>query len=377
MIPALSPDFGPFQGRTWLNAAHQGPLPRAARRAIQAATRMKVRPARLPDDAFWEVPRRLREALAKLIGASSESIALTNSTTYGINVVAQGFDFRHSGDEVLLVDGDFPATVLPWLARRDITVRFLRGTRGRIDPDLLEANLTPRTRVFCTSWVFSFYGSALDLAALAEVCRRREVLFVVNGSQGVGTRDISVESGIDVLSACGFKWLCGPYATGFCWLSEAALERIDYPLPNWLRNQEAGGLSQEMDYHLPHDRGASAYDVFCTANFLNFMPWTAAIEELLSLGIAAVARHNQRLVDLLITGLPPGFQLLSPAAEPERSTLAFISHKDPDRNPRVMEMLARARLDVALREGNIRVSPHLYNSSYDIEALLQVLASAA
>lgn len=114
MIPALSRDFGPFQGRTWLNAAHQGPLPRAARLAIQAATRMKVRPARLPDDAFWEVPRRLRAALAKLIGARTESIALTNSTTYGINVVAQGFDFRHGGDEVLLVDGDFPATVLPW-----------------------------------------------------------------------------------------------------------------------------------------------------------------------------------------------------------------------------------------------------------------------
>ena len=377
MIPALSPDFGPFQGRTWLNAAHQGPLPRAARRAIQAATRMKVRPARLPDDAFWEVPRRLREALAKLIGASTESIALTNSTTYGINVVAQGFDFRHSGDEVLLVDGDFPATVLPWLARRDITVRFLRGTRGLIDPDLLEANLGPHTRVFCTSWVFSFYGSALDLTALAEVCRRRGVLFVVNGSQGVGTREISVESGIDVLSACGFKWLCGPYATGFCWLSEAALERIHYPLPNWLRNQEGGGLSQEMDYHLPHQHGASAYDVFCTANFLNFMPWTAAIEELLSLGIVAVARHNQRLVDLLISRLPPGFELLSPAAEPERSTLAFISHKDPGRNQRIMRLLARARIDVALREGNIRVSPHLYNSSSDIEALLQVLASAA
>lgn len=377
MIPALSRDFGPFQGRTWLNVAHQGPLPRAARLAIQAATRMKVRPARLPDDAFWEVPRRLREALAKLIGARTESIALTNSTTYGINVVAQGFDFRHGGDEVLLVDGDFPATVLPWLARRDIRVRFLRGTRGRIDPDLLEANLGPHTRVFCTSWVFSFYGTALDLTALAQVCRRRGVLFVVNGSQGVGTRELSVESGIDVLSACGFKWLCGPYATGFCWLSEAALEDIHYPLPNWLHNQHGGRLSQEMDYQLPHQHGGAAYDVFCTANFLNFMPWTAAIEEVLSAGISAVAGHNQRLVDLLISRLPDGFQLLSPAAEPERSTLVYISHRDRGKNGRIVDALARAHIDVALREGNIRVSPHLYNSSLDIEALLEVLASAA
>jgi cysteine desulfurase / selenocysteine lyase len=377
MIPALSPVFGPFQGRTWLNAAHQGPLPRSARRAIHSATRMKVRPARLPDDAFWDVPRRLREALAKLVGARAESIALTNSTTYGINVVAQGFAFGHSRDEVLLVDGDFPATVLPWLARRDIKVRFLRGTRGRIDPDLLEANIGPRTRVFCTSWVFSFYGSALDLTALAQVCRRRGVLFVVNGSQGVGTREISVESGIDVLSSCGFKWLCGPYATGFCWLSEAALEGIDYPLPNWLRNQQGGGLSQEMDYQLPRQHSAAAYDVFCTANFLNFMPWTAAVDELLSVGISVIARHNQRLVDRLVSGLPDAFELLSPAAEPERSTLVFVTHKDHGRNQRIVEALARARIDVALREGNIRVSPHLYNSSADIESLLEVMASAA
>jgi len=107
------------------------------------------------------------------------------------------------------------------------------------------------------------------------------------------------------------------------------------------------------------------------------MPWTAAIEELLSLGIAAVARHKQRLVDLLISRLPTGFELLSPAAGPQRSTLVFISHRDPGRNQRIMRMLASARIDVALRERNIRVSPHLYNSSTDIEALLQVLASAA
>lgn len=231
--------------------------------------------------------------------------------------------------------------------------------------------------MFCTSWVFSFYGTALDLTALAQVCRRRGVLFVVNGSQGVGTRELSVESGIDVLSACGFKWLCGPYATGFCWLSEAALEGVHYPLPNWLHNQEGGGLSQEMHYQLPHQEGGAAYDVFCTANFLNFMPWTAAIEEVLAHGISAVAGHNQSLVDLLISRLPEGFELLSPAAGPERSTLVFISHKERSRNHRVVDALARARIDVAVREGNIRVSPHLYNSSLDIEALLEVLASAA
>src|SRR2546430_596036 len=90
-----------------------------------------------------------------------ESIVLKNSTTYRINVVAQGFDFRLSGDEVLLIDGDFPPP-------------SYRGWRAGT---LRSASyLGPHTRVFCTSWVFSFYGSALDLTGLAEVCRRRGVL---------------------------------------------------------------------------------------------------------------------------------------------------------------------------------------------------------
>ena len=112
----LSDQFGPFDGRIWLNAAHQGPLPSSAQRAASAALEMKISPHQLPDEAFWDVPDRLRRTLAHLVDAEPAQIALTNSTSYGINVIAQGLDLR-DGDEVLVVKGDFPATVLPWLAR--------------------------------------------------------------------------------------------------------------------------------------------------------------------------------------------------------------------------------------------------------------------
>src|SRR4029450_13497081 len=95
--------------------------------------------------------------------------------------LVRGVDWR-AGDEVLLVDGAFPATIVPWLplAERGVRVRLLRPQGGVLDADQLAAELTPATRLFCTSWVFSFTGYAVDLAALGQVCRRAGVTFAVN-----------------------------------------------------------------------------------------------------------------------------------------------------------------------------------------------------
>src|SRR5256885_15758405 len=89
----LSPEFGPFLGRIWMNCAHQGPLPRGAREAALAAVEMKFRPAGLADELFVDVPARLRVALASLVGGAPEQVALTNSTSYGFDILARGLQW--------------------------------------------------------------------------------------------------------------------------------------------------------------------------------------------------------------------------------------------------------------------------------------------
>jgi cysteine desulfurase/selenocysteine lyase len=180
------------------------------------------------------------------------------------------------------------------------------------------------------------------------------------------------ETPIDAVSACGFKWLCGPYATGLCWLGAELRERLHYPLPNWLRLQEKGGLN----YELPAEETADAYDVFCTANFLDYMPWTAAVEQLLSLGIDTIAAHDHALVERLVSGLPQDYRLLSPQGGPAHSTLVFASHAQRERNSDVLAKLVAAGIDIALREDDLRFAPHLYNSTDDIDRTLDVLAEA-
>ena len=288
LLAGVADDFGPFANRTWLNCSHQGPLPRVAVRAIAEAIAMKVSPHRLADSrVFSDVPVQLRRVLARLISVDSDDIILGNSTSYGLNLLANGIRWC-DGDEVLLVRGDFPATIFPWLPLQEcgVSIRFMEPSGPGIDPAQLDACLTPRTRLFCATWVHSFTGYAIDEVGLADVLKDRNTLFVLNASQGLGYRPLDpIKAGVDAVTSCGFKWLCGPYGTGFCWIRPKVRASMRQTQGYWLANLTADDLRGEFAYEIRPDLGARAYDVFCTANFLNFLPWTRSVAYLLDKGI--------------------------------------------------------------------------------------------
>ena len=90
-----------------------------------------------------------------------------------------------------------------------------------------------------------------------------------------------------------------------------------------------------------------------------------------------IADHNQALVSRLIDGLDDTkYRLLSPREGVMRSTLAIVSHRQAERNFAIREALAAGGVFVALREGNLRLSPHLYNSHADIDRALEALNAA-
>lgn len=372
----MTGDFGDFEGRAWLNCAHQGPLPLAAVRAAEQALADKAAPHRIRDDDFAEVPSRLKDALGRVAGVPASEVILGNSTSYGLQLLVQGVDWRQ-GDEVLLVDGDFPATIVPWLplAERGVRVRLLRPEGGTLDAGQLAAELTSATRLFCCSWVFSFTGQTVDLAALGQVCRRAGVTFVVNGSQAVGAVPLDLAGlPVDALVSCGFKWLCGPYGTGFCWLRPDLLASLTHRPAYWLAHLAQDDLGQDTGYRLRDDLGAARYDLPGTANFLTFRPWTASVEYLLGKGIGKVAAHDQALVERFLQGLDPDrHRLVSPRQGPGRSALVVFGHRQAGRTPELHRRLTAAGVDVAFRRGNLRVSPHLYNTPADIDRALEAL----
>ena len=348
--------FGDFDGRIWLNAAHQGPLPLVAAEAAREALAAKLAPHRISDEAFTAVPQRLRNLLGRLIGASPEQIILGNSASWGLQVLANGLPWQ-PGDEVLVLADDFPATIFPWLVteRHGVTVRQLTLAEPVLTPDRLQRELSPRTKVVAVTWVRSATGHVTDVAALHEVTERSGVHLVLNVTQGLGALPFDVRRHpVAAITCSGFKWLCGPYATGFAWIRPDVLQTMHPAQAYWLALPDGVelDLSKEADHRLRDDLGARGYDVFGTANFLNFLPWTASLEYLLAQGIDAIAAHDQALVGQLAGLLgDSGYRLISPADPAKRAAIVVITATDPADNQPACRRLANASRSTSLADG--------------------------
>lgn len=366
--------------RSWLNSAHQGAIPRVAAEAARQAVDWKLRPQELTAERFASVPGRLRAALAEQISARPEDLFLSNGASHGLHLIANGMPLKR-GDDVLLMDGDFPSNILPWLRRRDegVSVRLLRPEGAVLEVDEIERALKRSTRLLCISWVHSFSGWAIEIEKIGELCRSRGVAFVVNGTQAIGQRACDLRKlPIDALVGAGWKWLCGPYGVGFGWLDDAFRRKLRPPQRYWLSQQTAEDLARAVDPTTvdPVD-SARRFDLFATANFFNFHAWAAAVELINRIGVDAITRHTQALVDQFVQGLDQRYQLFSPReANARRSSLILFSLEGDasgEETGRLYRELLQAGFDVAHRQGKIRVSPHLYNDRQTIERLLGFL----
>jgi len=374
----ISNEFGPFDGRTWFNTAHQGPLPRPALAALEEAVTMKLNPHRIEDRLFMDVPTACRNALARLIHASADDVVIGNSASYGLHLIANGFPWKHK-DEVLVADKDFPATVMPWLNQetRGVTVRYVRPADEVLQPSDLKAAISPSTRLFCASWVNPFCGARLDIAALGRLCRELGVWCVINASQAIGARELDLsQTPVDAVISCGYKWLCGPYGTGFAWIAPGLRGKLLPTQAYWLPMLWGrGGCLRH--YKLRQDLGARAFDVFGTADFFDLMPWTAAVQYINRIGIEKIEKHNDDLAAIFRAQLDPKhFIRRSPRDPQQQSAIVVFSHRNTNRNRAIWSELSNVGIDVALREGNLRAAFHLFNSRAEVEQTLELLSSA-
>jgi cysteine desulfurase/selenocysteine lyase len=367
--------FEAEEDSVWLNTAHQGRLPKRAAEALGEALEWKLHPEKLASpERFTAVPVRLRAALARVLDVPTDEIVLANSASYGLHAIANGLDLGR-GDEVVVAANDFPSNVLPWLMLRDrgVEVQMVEPRGEVLTADEVEAALTRRTRVVSLSWVHSFSGCVLDLDSVGQVCRNGGAWFVANGSQGVGVLRIDVRKlPVDALVSAGFKWLCGPYGTGVCWLRPDLADALRPTKLYWLSALTADDLAAPtLDLESITPRSEGRFDVFGTANFFNFLPFAAAVELLLDLGTDDIASYVDSLVVRLLAGLEDErFRLVS-AGEP-RSSLVVVEPL-AERASDVFERFAAAGVHVAHRRGRIRISPHLYNTPAEIDRALELL----
>jgi len=369
-------DFSLDPKNIWLNVASEGPLPRRANDVLQKAIEWKSSPHLLTIPKFQQVPLDLKKSIALLINVDRDDVILGNSATYGLHLLANGLDFK-KGDEIILLQNDFPTDILPWLSleHQGVIVHQLRANEYVLSLEEIKKAINTNTKLVCLPFIHSFTGYKQDITSIGKLCRAQGIYCVVNLSQAAGAFPIDLSDwDVDAVVCAGYKWLLGPYGTGFCWMKKELRVQLRYAQNYWISLMDEVSLSHEGPIHLKEDYSSRRYDVFGTANFFNYVPWQASIEYLLTIGLKNVDQHNQGLVDCFIDGLDQeSFNLISPTSKPERTNIVVFSLKDQTQNSHLFDYLKEKGYHLALWKNKLRVSPHIYNTLQDVNGLLKVL----
>jgi selenocysteine lyase/cysteine desulfurase len=322
--------------------------------------------------AEWE--RKLeatRRDLARLIGAEADEIAFINSTTHGINLVAEGFPWRE-GDNVVTAAEEYPSNLFPWqnLASRGVSLRKVPTRDGRIWVEDLAAAMDGRTRVLTISHVEFASGFRNDLDALAELCRSRGVAFFVDAIQGLGPFTIDVRrTPIDFLAADGHKWLLGPEGAGLLYVRRDRIDRLR-PIGVGWHSVVGSYNADEPEFALKPDARRWEGGSYTMPGLQAF---GASVSLLLELGPEAVsARILDRAELVREVARAAGWTLFGSDRPADRS--AIVPLVRPGVDPDAFVRMARTRgVALACRRGRVRVSPHLYNNEDDLDRLAEVL----
>jgi selenocysteine lyase/cysteine desulfurase len=285
-VDDLRAQFPVFERVEYLNAGTTGPVPRRGYEAALGSLRVQLHEGR-SGEAYFEgcVERidRLRARVAAVIGADVGEVALTGSTTDGVNAALGALDLGPQ-DELLTSDEEHPGVLAPLagLARR-------RGVTVRVVPFAeLDAGVGPRTRVVACSHVSWKTGAVVDAAALAAT----DALVLLDGAQGLGAVPVDVRAlGCDFYAASGQKWLCGPNGLGYLYARAELIPDLPAPWPGYGALAEA---TRALEFELHPDARRLS---------VGFPPphhvdWAlAALDVLEDAGLAEVHRRAADLAD--------------------------------------------------------------------------------
>ncbi len=362
--------------RIYLDHAATGPLPQRARDVQAEANLNRAELWRVGFEYFWDGVVKGREHAARLLNATPDEIAITANTSQGVNLAARALPFR-AGDVVISSAGEFPANIYPWMGLEKAKGVFLElvPMRHRLpDEDAIIAALDrPNVRALTVSWVSFASGARLDLQRLGEACRARDIWFVVDAIQGLGPAAIDVKAcHIDILATGAQKWLLSPWGTGFAYVHRDLIQELDPPAVGWLSMPASADFTRFLDYDYAFYPDARKFEVF-TAPMHDLKAMAASLSLFLELGPAAIEAHVASLADHVVQWCA-GRRDVNLITPPERSRRAGLLSIAVDDLAAASARLATAGVSHTVREGGIRLSPHLYNTIGELDIALAALA---
>ena len=310
----------------------------------------------------------IRKIIAKIICCKPEEVILTQSTTDGINIVANGLSFDNTSNIIIRgMTHEHHSNFYPWIKLKDkISIRNLPiDDNGFFELDDLKSNIDNNTKLVAISHALYNTGSILPIEKISKVIDN-EVPFFIDSAQTIGCigeHDVS-KLKCNFMSFNGSKWLCGPMGTGLFYCNKESSELLE---PKTIGGESA--IIENNNNLIFKDLP----DKFQTGfrNYVGIVGLESSVKYLLNFGMKNIYKKNQYLSNLFRQELEkiPNTILYGPDDPNKRTSIVSFNIKGFD-SQKIVDKFEKQNIILAVREimekKIIRVSPHFFNTESDM-----------
>jgi selenocysteine lyase/cysteine desulfurase len=360
--------FPIFERLVYVNSCSQGALSDSVRAAyLDYLAGWDDRGA--PWDYWVERSEAARGSFARLVNARPDDVAVTTSVSAGVSALASAIDFD-ARPKVVISDFEFPTVGQIWHAqeRRGAEVTIVRTDGPEIPVERFEEAIDERTSVVSIAAVCYRNGARLPVEEITRIAHERGALVVLDAYQAAGTYPLDVETlGVDVLAAGVLKYLLASAGLAFMWVRPGLVEQLTPTQTGWFADRDIFEMDHTDYSPAPNARRFQSGTPPIPAIYGGI----AGMELMQEIGIADTRRHVLALTDRLIDGVDAlGGIVVTPRAHDDRGALVCVASTDA---PALVDTLGGDGIVTSERDGNLRVSPHAYNTEEDIDAVLAAL----
>lgn len=367
LMAKLRRDFPILNSLVYLNTAAEGLIPEPCVAALEEYAIAKRR-GELGRPLMYDAERDCRALAAAMLNADPSEIGLIASVSRGVGAVVSAIDWR-PGDNIVTADVEFRTNLAAavQMRGRGVEARVVGTSReGRHAVDIAAA-VSGRTRLILVSLVSSYDGHRLDLAPIMTAARDCGALLFVDATQALGAIDIEPLDA-DFVAASTYKWVLSSPGLAVMYVNRrCSLEPsfVSYKSVRDVYAEDRLDVNCVWDDARRFEEGMLTYpSVFLLRRTLIYMEVA---------GIRTVQASVRHLTAQAIEGLTKlGVDLLTPRADDRRAGIVSFKHS---RYLWLRQSLLRRRIAVWGKDGRIRISPHFYNSSEDIDYFLREFAT--
>ncbi|MEK6612343.1 MAG: aminotransferase class V-fold PLP-dependent enzyme [Gemmatimonadota bacterium] len=347
-----------------------GAMPRAVpERLAEYVDAWSERGVRAWAEGWWEMPLKVGDEIAPLLGAGAGEVAMVPTVTLAQLSVLSALEYPPARDAVVMTALDFPSVryaidrMAPRLGARVVVVPTDDGIT--VDTDRVCAAIDERTRLVAISHVLFRSASIMDVQRICAHAHAMGAVVSLDAYHSVGVIPVDVRAiGCDFLSGGVLKWLCGGPGGCFLWASPEMSASCAPALTGWQAHAHPFAFADQMDYAGGAWRWLGGTPVI-PALYANL----EGPRLLRRAGINAVrdksVRQTSRLVELADAR---GYPVSAPRDATRRGgTVAF----DVPHAAEVARALIARDVVIDFRPGaGIRVAPHFYSSDAEVDQVV-------